>query len=128
MKYFIAFVMMFMLTSVACAENPPKKKDESKYVNYTQYIKSWATYNFVSEDYTFKVLSIRAYRDGYDATIKNKLKMLVIVDHDGLKLAYYLFISPERGVERHTLLGSSLFQNNEEIENPSTIEDGDKQT
>lgn len=128
MKYLIAFVMLFSLASIACAENPPKKKEESKYINYTQYIKTWATYIFVSNDYTFKVLSVKPYQDTYDTTIKNKLKMLVLVDHDGLKLAYYLFISSERGVERFTLLGSSLFQNNEEVENPSSVEDEEKET
>lgn len=82
----------------------------------------------MSNDYTFKVLSVKPYQDTYDTTIKNKLKMLVLVDHDGLKLAYYLFISSERGVERFTLLGSSLFQNNEEVENPSSVEDEEKET
>lgn len=114
--------MIFVLSSHTYAENTQPTKSESSYINYTKLIKAWAIYTFVSNDVTFKVVSVTRYHDGYDKETKNKTKFLVLVKYEDVSLAYLLFISPKKGIERYTFLGSSLFLDNEEPHNPEPLE------
>lgn len=127
MRYFIAFFLTLILVTTACAAEQKKTPTPpSPYINYTQVIKAWSVYTFVTHDVKVKIVKVSRYRDGYDNK-KEKSRVIVVVNYeDELKLAYILYISPEGGVERHTLLGSSLFSEREPA-NPEPIENTDKE-
>jgi len=126
MRYFASLIIILTLLTTPLYADAPKVKQSSQYINYAQAITAWTTYNLVSNDYSYKIVSILRYKDGYDKGIY-KTRALVVIEHDDLILSYYLFISPMRGVERSTFLGSSLFSQPYEY-TPSTIEDIEAET
>lgn len=128
MRYFITFFLTLVLATTACAgEQKKKPTPPSPYINYAQVIKAWSVYTFVSHDVKVKIVNVSRYFDGYDNK-KEKSRVLVVATYeDQIKLVYILFISPEGGVERHTLIGSSLFTDGEPP-NPEPIENTDKET
>lgn len=128
MKYFggvVLFLTVMIFFTTPSHTATTKVTHEKKHVNYTKIIHSWARYNFVSDDVSFRVISVIPYTDSSDIKAPNKLRLLTWVEYGEILFAYLLFVSPERGVERATLLGTDLFNklSEREYSNPPLPEE-----